>query len=177
MVPWLLGFTFPTFHLSFIVVNSTMRVDIPTEVLLHVSKYIPDDTLKEMLAVNRVFYDLAMNLRYGDMLIATRKISTLKHLVRLQYPEVAQRVRRLEIRLSLMKPKGKEEHAPESPGSVHTIRQTLNEALRLLRPRGKGAKRRSPPHLNEKRDPFTVVINELSTAFPSMTNVQELLID
>lgn len=76
-----------------------------------------------------------------------------------------------------MKPKGKEEHAPESPGSVHTIRQTLNEALRLLRPRGKGAKRRSPPHLNEKRDPFTVVINELSTAFPSMTNVQELLID
>lgn len=62
-----------------------MRVDIPTEVLLHVSKYIPDDTLKEMLAVNRVFYDLAMNLRYGDMLIATRKISTLKHLVRLQY--------------------------------------------------------------------------------------------
>ncbi|EDR10069.1 uncharacterized protein LACBIDRAFT_318019 [Laccaria bicolor S238N-H82] len=154
-----------------------MRVDIPTEVLLHVSKYIPDDTLKEMLAVNRVFYDLAMNLRYGDMLIATRKINTLKHLVRLQYPEVAQRVRRLEIRLSLMKPKGKEEHAPESPGSVHTIRQTLNEALRLLRPRGKGAKRRSPPHLNEKRDPFTVVINELSTAFPLMTNVQELLID
>ena len=66
-------------------VNSMMGVDVPTEILLHISKYIPDDTLKEMLAVNRMFYNFAMNLWYGDMLIATRKISTLKHLVRLQY--------------------------------------------------------------------------------------------
>ena len=62
-----------------------MRVDIPTKILLRISKYIPDDSLKEMFSVNRVFYDLAMNLRYGDMLIATRKISMLKHLIRLQY--------------------------------------------------------------------------------------------
>ena len=79
LIPWLrLALTFPTFH------PSAMGVDIPTEILLHISKYIPDDTLKEMLAVNRAFYDLAMNLRYGDMLIATREINTLKHLLRLQ---------------------------------------------------------------------------------------------
>ena len=73
-----------------------------------------------------------------------------------------------------MKPPAKDEHTPES---LYTIRQSLHDTLRLLRSRGKGAKRKSPPHLHEKIDPFTTVINELSATFPLMTNVRELLID
>jgi hypothetical protein len=42
-------------------------MELPTEIWLYISKFIPDDTLRQMLEVNRVFYSLSMDIRYREV--------------------------------------------------------------------------------------------------------------
>jgi hypothetical protein len=43
-------------------------VTVPKDIWLRVAQYLPDSNLKQLLALNSVFFELAMNARYQDVL-------------------------------------------------------------------------------------------------------------
>ncbi|KAJ7714966.1 hypothetical protein DFH07DRAFT_369130 [Mycena maculata] len=72
--------------------------EVPTEIWLYISSFIPNDELVKLMGVNIHFYELALNIRYGTIRVETVNSSTEKLLRRLKDPVVAGRVRRLVIR-------------------------------------------------------------------------------
>jgi len=58
-------------------------MDVPPEIWLHIARFIPDKCLRDMLAVNRVFFHLAMDVRYKDILIKTLDHDALRTVYRL----------------------------------------------------------------------------------------------
>lgn len=73
---------------------------IPTDVWLHVAKFIPDDTLQNMLGVNCLFFDLAMDVRYKEVSMKSICPTTMRTIARLTDPFVARRVKRVHLRLN-----------------------------------------------------------------------------
>jgi len=43
--------------------------EIPPEIWLHIAQFIPGISLRDMISVNSVFFDLAMNERYSEVSI------------------------------------------------------------------------------------------------------------
>lgn len=41
--------------------------NIPHDVWLYIAQFIPDSSLRDMFSVNRSLFDIAMNLRYGEV--------------------------------------------------------------------------------------------------------------
>jgi hypothetical protein len=57
--------------------------DIPADIWLHVAQFIPDDTLRSMLGVNSLFFDLAMDVRYREISLKSLNSEAVKTLGRL----------------------------------------------------------------------------------------------
>ncbi|KAK0479997.1 hypothetical protein IW261DRAFT_104473 [Armillaria novae-zelandiae] len=72
-------------------------VELPPELWLYIAEFIPDHELENMLDVSRVFYELALNVRYNELIIEGVNSRTIALLKRLRDPEVASRVLRLNI--------------------------------------------------------------------------------
>lgn len=45
--------------------------NIPPEIWLHVSKFIPKEDLLDLLGVNSFFFNIAMDIRYREIVIST----------------------------------------------------------------------------------------------------------
>ena len=58
--------------------------NIPPEIWFHIAKFIPNKDLRNLLGVNSVFFNIAMDIRYGEIMISTRTtdqdIKTLKRI-------------------------------------------------------------------------------------------------
>ena len=58
--------------------------NIPPEIWFHIAKFIPNKELRDLLGVNSVFFNIAMDIRYREIVISTRTIDqdikTLKQL-------------------------------------------------------------------------------------------------
>ena len=62
--------------------------DVPPEIWLHVAKFIPKEDLRDLFGVNSIFFNIAMDIRYREILISTTtvhdimefKLETLKRL-------------------------------------------------------------------------------------------------
>lgn len=58
--------------------------NIPPEIWFHIAKFIPNKDLRDLLGVNSVFFNIAMDIRYRDIMISTRTtdqdIKTLKRI-------------------------------------------------------------------------------------------------
>ena len=98
-------------------------VDIPPEIWFHIAKFIPNKNLRDLLGVNSIFFNIAMDIRYREIVISTRTadhdMKTLKRLrcmflyfaneIRsalpaiVRDPLVASRVYRLSLRLTHVK--------------------------------------------------------------------------
>ncbi|KAF8910567.1 hypothetical protein CPB84DRAFT_1672576 [Gymnopilus junonius] len=78
---------------------------IPPEIWLYVGSFIPDEALSQIRCVNKVFLDLAMNVRWREVTISTKNISqALRILHRLSDPFVARRMKALVLRLATPDP-------------------------------------------------------------------------
>jgi len=77
-----------------------MPSDLPTEVLLYIASFIPNDEFlaSGLVGVNILFYNLALDIRYGTIRVETVNKTTEKLLHRLRDPVIAARVRRLSLR-------------------------------------------------------------------------------
>lgn len=45
--------------------------DIPPEIWLHVAKFIPKEDLRDLLGVNSILFNIAMDIRYREIVIST----------------------------------------------------------------------------------------------------------
>ncbi|KAK0193862.1 hypothetical protein F5146DRAFT_406631 [Armillaria mellea] len=72
-------------------------VELPPELWLYIAEFIPDRELRNLLDVSRVFYEVALNVRYNQITIEGVDSRTSALLKRLRDPEVASRVLRLSI--------------------------------------------------------------------------------
>ena len=58
--------------------------NIPPEIWFHIAKFIPHEDLRDLLGVNSVFFNIAMDIRYRELVISTRTtdqdIKTLKRM-------------------------------------------------------------------------------------------------
>ena len=51
--------------------------NIPPEIWLHVTKFIPEEDLRDLFGVNSIFFNIAMDIRYREIVISTATIGTL----------------------------------------------------------------------------------------------------
>ncbi|KAG5642235.1 hypothetical protein DXG03_003359 [Asterophora parasitica] len=72
-------------------------VNLPHEIWLHISQYIPASVLEGLVSVNSTFYDIAMDCRYRQISFAFLDNRMLRNLQRLKDPVVARRVRVLHV--------------------------------------------------------------------------------
>lgn len=63
--------------------GTTDTMHIPADIWVHVAKFIPDDTLQNMLVVNSLFFDLAMDVRYKEVSLKSISLATTRTIARL----------------------------------------------------------------------------------------------
>ncbi|KAF8150080.1 hypothetical protein B0H34DRAFT_666642 [Crassisporium funariophilum] len=146
--------------------------DIPPEIWLHIAKFIPDKTLGGMIGVNSVFFDVAMDIRYKEVVIETkRRKAAMTTLQRLRESMSARRVQRLSLRLTHYKDsKGGVPTADPRHTRYHTLQDTFQRVFR--------SSRKPVPHQQKPTMPsFADLINDLIAITPGFVNVHELFID
>lgn len=58
---------------------------IPPEIWFYIAKFIPNEDLRDLLGVNSIFFDIAMDIRYREVWITTKAINhTMRTLKRLR---------------------------------------------------------------------------------------------
>jgi hypothetical protein len=62
--------------------------DIPDDIWSYIAEMLPLNTLRDMLTVNRVFFEMAMNARYREVSFLHIDSNTIKLLQRLKYVEI-----------------------------------------------------------------------------------------
>jgi hypothetical protein len=63
--------------------DTTDTLHLPAEIWVHIATFIPDDTLQNMLGVNGLFFDLAMDVRYREVSLKSISLATMKTIARL----------------------------------------------------------------------------------------------
>lgn len=77
---------------------------IPPEIWLRVAKFIPKEDLHDLLGVNSIFFNIAMDIRYREIMIST---TTMHDIMKFEF-ETLKRLRcvslysAIEIRSSLL---------------------------------------------------------------------------
>jgi len=56
-------------------------VNFPPEIWLNIAFFVGDDELRRFLGVNSLFFDIAMNLRWKEVVIMTRDTSEAMHVL------------------------------------------------------------------------------------------------
>ncbi|KAJ7623697.1 hypothetical protein FB45DRAFT_113222 [Roridomyces roridus] len=103
----------------------------PPEIWLQIAYHIPPHLLADLYAVNRQWYDMAMNARYRQISFAFLNRGMLHDLTRLRDPAVARRVRSLHIHPYFVKEiLDKAVHEPQPPLSPHSLRGKLSGLFR-----------------------------------------------
>ncbi|KAF8896440.1 hypothetical protein BD779DRAFT_1433936 [Infundibulicybe gibba] len=133
-----------------------LSTEIPTDVWLYITTFIPDAQLRNMFAVNSIFFHTAMDLRYGKVKVRDWTPKTQEIVARLMDPEVGKRVRSLELRLYRS---GYISRSPESKVvGQNSIGKRAMDILRRSRPR-------------QTNDPFSVILKDLEAVFPKVINL------
>ncbi|KAF8071766.1 hypothetical protein FPV67DRAFT_1482611 [Lyophyllum atratum] len=154
--------------------------DLPTEVWLYLAQqFIPNDVMSDLLGVNRLFFNLAMDIRYREIEFDDVTPKAMRMLSQLRDSSIARRVRRLELQLNQL---ARLKHAgprAQSPPSSRGIRQRLTTAL--LHPHLSLLSVRPPQKSGASASPFAVtfeaLIEDLTAVLPAMVNVEEFSVD
>ncbi|KAJ7475919.1 hypothetical protein FB451DRAFT_1463052 [Mycena latifolia] len=128
--------------------------EVPPEIWLYISSYIPNDELLELIGVNIHFYNLALDIRYSTIRVETVTANTEKLLHRLRDPAVASRVRRLVVRPALQRA----EAAPAPPPSLWQRISSVTGRKQLP-----ASPRASPPSIERAIDSLILVFPGLSS--------------
>ena len=55
--------------------------NIPPEIWLHVAKFVPKEDLYDLLGVNTIFFNIAMDIRYREIVIST---TTMQDIIKIE---------------------------------------------------------------------------------------------
>lgn len=154
--------------------------NIPPEIWFHIAKFIPNESLPHLLAVNSTFFDIAIDIRYREIVIDTRAIDeSMKRLKRsrcilfLSYalldlcqrfylssdPFIASRVHRFALHLLRF---------PNTRDKVrHQLRRTIRTITRIFQ----------GPESQPVMATLTDLANEIIDTTKKFVNVRELYIN
>jgi hypothetical protein len=159
--------------------------NIPPEIWFHIAKFMPKENLRDLLEVNSIFFDIAMDIRYREIVISTRTtdqhVRTLKRLrcVSLYFvaqcltcsgfylssdPFVASRVCRLSLLLTHVKRAVDINTSTSGSNIRHQLKHTI---IHIFKP---------PPPRPINVAPIAL-INEIINIADKLINVRELYID
>ncbi|KAF9478306.1 hypothetical protein BDN70DRAFT_789897, partial [Pholiota conissans] len=130
-------------------------IDLPPEIWIHIASYLPHETLRDLYSVNSVFFDAAMDLRWGEVVLERRY---LLHGTQVD-PFVAAKVKKLSIIFTLMG----ESAMRHTRDDAFRFRDGLN-FLRKLAHRPKG-------------DRIPNFMQQLTSLNPKLINLRHLNID
>ena len=54
---------------------------LPPEIWLNVALFVRDNELRHLLGINRLFFDIAMDLRWKEVVLMTRNTSEAMHIL------------------------------------------------------------------------------------------------
>ncbi|KIK62978.1 hypothetical protein GYMLUDRAFT_41280 [Collybiopsis luxurians FD-317 M1] len=131
--------------------------ELPPEIWIYITKFIPDDTLRKLLPVNVFFYNIAMDMRYKALELQKFNNRTMKLLNRLADPAVGRRVRFLTVSPDFGF-YGTVHAQPSMRYRFHNILHTFHLTGPALRPEEEGT-------------------HALINALPSMPNVMAFTVD
>ncbi|GLB40242.1 putative protein with domain at the C-termini of GCD6, eIF-2B epsilon, eIF-4 gamma and eIF-5 [Lyophyllum shimeji] len=152
-----------------------MAAQLPTEVWLLVARFVDEEVLRDLLGVNRLFLDLAMDIRYSKIEFDDMTLKASKTISRLSDPTIARRVRRLDLQLNQLARRKPVERGVPGRVSPRGFMQRLTTALLHLHP--------SLPSLlasaksDSSKSPRTISFEDLTAVLPAMVNVEEFSID
>jgi hypothetical protein len=66
---------------------SLTDIQVPDDIWSYVAQFLPPKTLRNMLTVNRVFFEMAMDVRYREVHFLHVDSNSIKVLRRLKYIE------------------------------------------------------------------------------------------
>ncbi|RDB18296.1 hypothetical protein Hypma_000554 [Hypsizygus marmoreus] len=72
-------------------------LNVPSDIWIYISQFIPTKALRNLYSVNRVFLHLALNERYKEISFLQVNQKTLKVLEHLRDPNISSRVRRVRV--------------------------------------------------------------------------------
>ncbi|KAF8909251.1 hypothetical protein CPB84DRAFT_1765649 [Gymnopilus junonius] len=111
----------------------------PNEIWMHIVEYLPVQALHDLMNVNSVFFQAAMDFRYRQISFAYLDNRMLRSLARLKDPSVAKRVRILHVypgflKEALDREKEKQDLGLVAPAPVHrrSLRDKLTDIANLL---------------------------------------------
>ncbi|KAG2012017.1 hypothetical protein CC2G_012068 [Coprinopsis cinerea AmutBmut pab1-1] len=149
---------------------------LPHSIWLHVAQYLSPLFLRDLLTVNRTFFELAMDIRYRQLMFAYLDERMVKNLVRLKDPEVAKRVRIVHIDPSFI-PLESSAHlcfTPSKPDCVikhRSLRTILGDIANLLleQRNSRHPKYRIMQSL-KRRDDIVELLSEVLAGLPNVTD-------
>ena len=59
-----------------------VMANIPPEIWFHVAKFIPKEDLRDLFGVNSIFFNIAMDIRYREIMISTTTIMKIGTLIK-----------------------------------------------------------------------------------------------
>lgn len=146
-----------------------MAYELPPEVWLHVAQFIPDNAIRTLMGVNRLFFNLAMDARYRKIIfvdINEKSAMALNTLSQLADPAIAKRVRRLELPLNqLIKPYTRRSSRTYSPSSTKIRKFTTTLFYPLVSSTG--------PYKKPRNVSLETLIEDITKVLPLMTNLEE----
>ncbi|KAG5647356.1 hypothetical protein DXG03_000424 [Asterophora parasitica] len=150
-----------------------MASSLPVEVWLHIAQFIPTNEIRSLLALNRLFYDLAMDARYEDINIDEVSQEAFNKVCRLVDPSVASRVRRLRLQLNQVT---KLRLAPSIP-SWDVLRR-LTTSFPNLRPSRAllGLNNSAKSSAFKRNTSLAGLVEALIAVLPGMVNVEEFTV-
>ncbi|KAG6848970.1 hypothetical protein H0H93_012353 [Arthromyces matolae] len=151
---------------------------LPVEIWLHILELLPQETTSELIGLNRLFFDHAMNIRYGEIEFHDVTRHAFKTLSQLHFfPSLAKRVHTLKVRLNQFGRHRSDIPLPYAPPSssdpsTASLLQRLTSALlhRHFRSSPKSAK---AAHLAS----VEALLNQLTSVLPAMVNVTVFHVD
>ncbi|KAJ3983877.1 hypothetical protein F5890DRAFT_1554598 [Lentinula detonsa] len=135
--------------------------ELPLEIWLYIATFIPEATLRELLGVNLLFYNISLDMRYKSITLQRFSSRTMKLLKRLADPAIGERVRLLTA-----SPDFRFYGAVRAP-PTSSLRKFLHP-FRLL---GFGSDNLNKPRPEEEGT------RALTDALPAMSNVMAFTID
>ncbi|KAF9466601.1 hypothetical protein BDZ94DRAFT_1212744 [Collybia nuda] len=151
-----------------------MSDPFPTEIWLHLSQFLPSDSLQGMMEVNRIFFEMAMDARYKEISFMSFNPSEAKMLERLADPLIACRVRRLHLRLSLNRALFRRQPRT-TPGIFRRRVKAALQTARLIRPdtTDNSAESSNVDSKIRTLTSFQDFYETLAIVFPGMSNLEE----
>ncbi|KIM39915.1 hypothetical protein M413DRAFT_187510 [Hebeloma cylindrosporum] len=148
-------------------------VNFPPEIWLNVALFVCDNELRNLLGVNSVFFDIAINLRWKDVDLMTRNTSQAMHVLsRLSDPFIGNRLRSLTLRLTHVKQRSPRLDNANVGHPHQQFYSTFRRVFKVLRrdTQGPGSSVSSSPKFSE-------VMDALIACSPNFCNIQQLRID